>query len=151
MDCNLYEFYKNKKNLLNVDKIRSIGYDILEALNYMHAREIFHRDIKPENILVLGDRIFKVADLGSCKSILSKNIRSALFMASYWIHFYKMVQSALVLNDGRILLIKNGCLEYGMCPVWTVHSISFVSRKKLSWPDFYDIQCAWDTGIKATL
>jgi renal tumor antigen len=83
MDCNLYEFYKNKKNLLNVDKIRSIGYDILEALHYMHAREIFHRDIKPENILVLGDRIFKVADLGSCKSILSKNIRSALFMASY--------------------------------------------------------------------
>jgi hypothetical protein len=29
MDCNLYEFYKNKKNQINMDKIRSIGYDIL--------------------------------------------------------------------------------------------------------------------------
>ncbi len=29
MDCNLYEFYKSKKNLLNIDKIRAIGHDIL--------------------------------------------------------------------------------------------------------------------------
>jgi renal tumor antigen len=34
----------------------------------MHSKEIFHRDIKPENILVLGDKLFKLADLGSCKS-----------------------------------------------------------------------------------
>lgn len=47
MDCNLYEFYKNKKNLITIDKIRAIGYDILEAVNYMHSKEIFHRDIKP--------------------------------------------------------------------------------------------------------
>ncbi len=69
MDCNLYEFYKNKKNLLSIDKIRLIGYDILEAVNYMHSKEIFHRDIKPENILCLGEKTFKLADLGSCKSI----------------------------------------------------------------------------------
>lgn len=54
MDCNLYEFYKNKKNLLNIDKIRAIGHDILEAVNFMHSKEVFHRDIKPENILCLG-------------------------------------------------------------------------------------------------
>jgi hypothetical protein len=29
MDCNLYEFYKNKKNLITIDKIRAIGYEIL--------------------------------------------------------------------------------------------------------------------------
>lgn len=38
MECNLYEFYKNKKNLITIDKIRSIGYDILEAVNYMHSK-----------------------------------------------------------------------------------------------------------------
>ena len=56
--------------MLNIDKVRSIGYDILEAVNYMHSKEIFHRDIKPENILVQGDKIFKLADLGSCKSMV---------------------------------------------------------------------------------
>jgi len=40
----------------------------LEAVNYMHMKGVFHRDIKPENILVLGDKTFKLADLGSCKS-----------------------------------------------------------------------------------
>jgi len=29
MDCNLYELYKNKKALFNLDKIRSVGHDIL--------------------------------------------------------------------------------------------------------------------------
>ena len=42
----------------------------------MHSKSIFHRDIKPENILVLGDRTFKLADLGSCKSISSLKIDS---------------------------------------------------------------------------
>lgn len=69
MDCNLYEYYKQKKNALTIDKIRAIGYDILEAVNFMHSKSVFHRDIKPENILVSGDRTFKLADLGSCKSI----------------------------------------------------------------------------------
>ena len=69
MDCNLYELYKSKKSLFNLDKIRSSGHDILEAVAYIHEKDIFHRDIKPENILVSGDRVLKLADFGSCKSI----------------------------------------------------------------------------------
>lgn len=69
MDCNLYELYKSKRSLFNLDKIRSSGHDILEAVAYIHEKDIFHRDIKPENILVSGDRVLKLADFGSCKSI----------------------------------------------------------------------------------
>jgi serine/threonine protein kinase len=47
MDCNLYELYKNKKALFNLDKIRSVSHDILEATVYIHEKGIFHRDIKP--------------------------------------------------------------------------------------------------------
>lgn len=54
MDCNLYELYKNKKSLFNLEKIRAIGHDILEAVCFIHEKGIFHRDIKPENILVSG-------------------------------------------------------------------------------------------------
>jgi serine/threonine protein kinase len=68
MDCNLYELYKNKKALFNLDKIRSVGHDILEAIDFVHEKGLFHRDIKPENILVSGDREIKIADFGSCKS-----------------------------------------------------------------------------------
>jgi renal tumor antigen len=50
----------------------------------MHSKEVFHRDIKPENILCLGEKTFKLADLGSCKSIvIYKEIRSAFFMAAH--------------------------------------------------------------------
>lgn len=68
MDCNLYELYKNKKALFNLEKIRAIGHDILEAVSFIHEKGIFHRDIKPENVLVSGEREIKLADFGSCKS-----------------------------------------------------------------------------------
>ena len=71
MDCNLYELYKHKKTLFNLDRIRSICHDLLEATAFIHQKGIFHRDIKPENILVKGDRDIKLADFGSCKSTRS--------------------------------------------------------------------------------
>jgi len=88
MDCNLYEFYKNKKSLFNLDKIRSVGHDILEAAAYLHEKGLFHRDIKPENILVNGDREIKMADFGSCKSTqpLSQTFTHHLHIQSIFPH-----------------------------------------------------------------
>jgi hypothetical protein len=36
MDGNLYEYYKNKKNVFNLDRIRAITHEILDAVAYMH-------------------------------------------------------------------------------------------------------------------
>lgn len=36
MESNLYEYYKNKKGSLNIDKIKAIGHDILEATHFIH-------------------------------------------------------------------------------------------------------------------
>lgn len=72
MDGNLYEYYKNKKNNggLPLDRVRTIVHEILTAVSFIHKKGIFHRDIKPENVLVKGEKIIKLADFGSCKSIL---------------------------------------------------------------------------------
>lgn len=70
MDCNLYEYYKNKKanGGIPLDRVRSIVHDILTAVSFIHKKGIFHRDIKPENVLVKGEKTIKLADFGSCKS-----------------------------------------------------------------------------------
>ena len=49
----------------------------MKSLDHMHKKGIFHRDIKPENILIGGTspdvaKGLKLADLGSCRGIYSK-------------------------------------------------------------------------------
>ena len=53
---------------------RFYGAQILDAVDYMHARGVIHRDLKPENIL-LNDRMHvKVTDFGTAK-ILGDNTK----------------------------------------------------------------------------
>uniref|UniRef100_H2YX83 non-specific serine/threonine protein kinase n=1 Tax=Ciona savignyi TaxID=51511 RepID=H2YX83_CIOSA len=49
---------------------------MLDALQYMHSREVLHRDLKPANILLVGD-IVKLADFGVSKQLLLSTCHSA--------------------------------------------------------------------------
>ena len=55
---------------LNENQIRSIMYQTLNGLSYMHKYGFFHRDLKPENLLVTGE-IIKIADFGLAREIRS--------------------------------------------------------------------------------
>ena len=55
---------------LNENQIRSIIYQTLNGLSYMHKYGFFHRDLKPENLLVTGE-IIKIADFGLAREIRS--------------------------------------------------------------------------------
>ena len=52
-------------------EIRSIMYQAMRGLHYMHKQGFFHRDLKPENILVGSGCTIKLSDFGLVREIKS--------------------------------------------------------------------------------
>ena len=71
MEKDLFELMKsNSPKHLSEAQIRSITYQTLLGLAYMHKYGFFHRDMKPENLLVVGETV-KIADFGLAREIRS--------------------------------------------------------------------------------
>lgn len=49
---------------LEIEKIKNITIQILDALSYAHKKGFLHRDIKPENILINKNGNVKITDFG---------------------------------------------------------------------------------------
>jgi len=69
----IIKFHRNAKahkRQVNVQKsmVKSLLYQILNGIHYLHANWVLHRDLKPANILVMGDGpergTVKIADMG---------------------------------------------------------------------------------------
>lgn len=69
MTKNIYEHISSSS--LKEKEVKSIVFQILSGLNYMHRLGYFHRDLKPENILINHENIIKIADFGLAREIRS--------------------------------------------------------------------------------
>jgi len=67
-DMDLRKLIKSAKHLEET-QVKSIVYDILCGLNYLHKAKIIHRDLKPGNILVNNDCTIQICDFGLARSM----------------------------------------------------------------------------------
>ena len=67
----LYTGYRNSGKPMSEQLIRSIVYQSLLALSFMHKHGFFHRDMKPENIL-FHNNVLKICDFGLAREIRSR-------------------------------------------------------------------------------
>ena len=67
-DMDLKKLIKSGRHLEET-QVKSIVYDILCGLKYLHKAKIIHRDLKPGNILVNNDCTIQICDFGLARSM----------------------------------------------------------------------------------
>lgn len=60
----LYEAIRLDRGPLETNNVREFMLQLVDAVEYMHAKGLYHRDIKPENIFLAQDGSLKLGDLG---------------------------------------------------------------------------------------
>ena len=67
-DMDMKKLLKSSKHLEEL-QVKSMIYDILCGLLYLHKADIIHRDLKPANILVNDDCTIQICDFGLARSV----------------------------------------------------------------------------------
>jgi len=55
----------------------AIAIQVVKALNHAHQAGLVHRDVKPKNILITGDGVAKLADMGLARAVSDREAAEA--------------------------------------------------------------------------
>lgn len=72
-----------EEGAFNENQIRSLLFDLLPVLQFIHERQVIHRDIKPENIIRPGDSQLVLVDFGAAKFVTGKITGTVIGSAGY--------------------------------------------------------------------
>lgn len=57
------------RSAINIQVLKSMTYQLLNGLLYLHSTHVLHRDLKPANILITSGGVVKIGDLGLARLI----------------------------------------------------------------------------------
>lgn len=112
--CTLLSLIESRTAPFSTDQIRSILYQILTGVAYMHEYGIAHLDLKPVNILIFGrmNETAKLCDMGLAYPV-SKQDRPTTQVTTCW---YRAPEIILGRNDYTVAadMWSVGCILYEM-------------------------------------
>ena len=98
-NIDLKKVLKNTKKFLQMWQVKTMMYDVLKGLKFIHSASVLHRDIKPGNILIVDNSQIVICDFGLSRSIVKCKDSSSPLREAKFAEILKKKSSGFIEED----------------------------------------------------